>query len=208
MRAAIIFDCEFLCLEGSQRRFWCAAHDPDPVIAQIGAVKLGLEKDYPLLGMYKAYVRPIDRFGKQYPLDPYFTELTGVTEQDIDENGLSLAEALDGVDAFSGGETFWSWGKDELNMVAISCYIAGVTPSIPAQRFDNAVKLLIAAGMPIEDLARTPSNKLADYYGVEHPPFKAHDAPDDALSVAYTLQHLLRNGSLRPQDFGPVLADA
>ena len=42
MKTAIIFDCEFLCLEGSQRRFWCAAHDPDPVIAEIGAVKLGL----------------------------------------------------------------------------------------------------------------------------------------------------------------------
>lgn len=55
MKKAIIFDCEFLCLEGSQRRFWCAAHDPDPVIAQIGAVRLGLEGDFPLLGTYKAY---------------------------------------------------------------------------------------------------------------------------------------------------------
>ena len=37
MKSAVIFDCEFLCLEGSQRRFWCAAIDPDPVIAQVGA---------------------------------------------------------------------------------------------------------------------------------------------------------------------------
>lgn len=49
-------------------------------------------------------------------------------------------------------------------MIAISCYIAGIEPSIPAHRFDNAVKLLLAAGMPIEDLARTPSNKLADSF--------------------------------------------
>lgn len=34
-------------VEGAQRRFWCAAHDPDPVIAQIGAVTLGLEGDFP-----------------------------------------------------------------------------------------------------------------------------------------------------------------
>lgn len=78
----------------------------------------------------------------------------------------------------------------ELNMVAISCYITGVQPPIPAQRFDNAVKLVIAAGMPIEDIAKTPSNKLADYYCVEHPPLQGHDALDDALSVAYALQHL------------------
>ena len=63
MNTAIIFDCEFLCLEGSQRRFWCAAHDPDPVIAQIGAVKLGLDGDAPILDRFSAYVRPIDRFG-------------------------------------------------------------------------------------------------------------------------------------------------
>lgn len=95
----------------------------------------------------------------------------------------------------------WSWGKDELNMMAISCYIAGISPPIPASRFDNAVKLLLAAGMPVEDLARTPSNRLADYYGVDHPVLKGHDALDDALSVTYTLQYLLRSGKLLPSAF-------
>jgi hypothetical protein len=201
VKTAIIFDCEFLCLEGSQRRFWCAAHDPDPVIAQIGAVRLGLEDDFPLLATHKAYVRPIDRFGRRYALDPFFTKLTGITEDDIETEGVALGDALADVDRFSGGARFWSWGKDELNMIAISCYVAGIQPSIPATRFDNAVKLLIAAGMPIEDLARTPSNKLADYYGVEHPPLQGHDALDDALSVTYTLQHLMKTGKLRPDVF-------
>lgn len=201
MKTAIIFDCEFLCLEGSQRRFWCAAHDPDPVIAQIGAVRLGLEDDFPLLATHKAYVRPIDRFGRRYALDPFFTKLTGITEDDIETEGVALGDALADVDRFSGGARFWSWGKDELNMIAVSCYVAGIQPSIPATRFDNAVKLLIAAGMPIEDLARTPSNKLAEYYGVEHPPLQGHDALDDALSVTYTLQHLMKTGKLRPDVF-------
>ena len=87
-------------------------------------------------------------------------------------------------------------------MVAISCYVAGIQPPMPAGRFDNAVKLLLAAGMPVEDLAKTPSNRLADYYGVEHPPLQGHDALDDALSVSYTLQHLLRGGKLTPEAFG------
>lgn len=201
MKTAIIFDCEFLCLEGSQRRFWCAAHDPDPVIAQIGAVKLGLEGDFPLLGTYKAYVRPIDRFGKRYALDPLFTKLTGITEENIEAEGVSLQDALAGVDSFSEGVRFWSWGKDELNMVGISCYIAGVQPPIPAHRFDNAVKLLLPAGMPIEDLAKTPSDQLATYYSVEHPPLQGHDALDDALSISYTLQHLMKAGKLQPDVF-------
>ncbi|MBY3329500.1 3'-5' exonuclease [Rhizobium laguerreae] len=201
MKTAIIFDCEFLCLEGSQRRFWCAAHDPDPVIVQIGAVKLGLEGEFPILDTHRSYVRPIDRFGKQYPLDPYFTKLTGITEEDIDAHGVALEDALSGVDSFSGGARFWSWGKDELNMLAISCYVAGLQPSIPACRFDNAVKLLVAAGMSIEDLAKTPSNKLAEYYEVEHPPLRGHNALDDALSISYTLRHLMKIGKLQPEVF-------
>jgi hypothetical protein len=201
MKSAIIFDCEFLCLEGSQRRFWCAAHDPDPVVAQIGAVRLGLEDDFPLIATHKSYVRPIDRFGERYALDPFFSQLTGITEADIETEGVTLKQALSDIDRFSAGARFWSWGKDEFNMIAISCYVAGIQPSIPATRFDNAVKLLIAAGMPVEDLARTPSNRLAQYYSVEHPPLRGHDALDDALSVAYTLQHLMRSGKLRPDVF-------
>lgn len=201
MKTAILFDCEFLCLEGSQRRFWCAAHDPDPVVAQIGAVKLGLEGDFAILDSYKAYIRPIDRFGEQYALDPFFTALTGITEENFKVEGMALQDAIAGLDRFSDGARLWSWGKDELNMMAISCYVAGIPPSIPAHRFDNAVKLLLAAGMPVEDLAKTPSNKLSHYYGVQHPPLKDHDALDDALSISYTLQHLMRTGSLASEVF-------
>ena len=153
------------------------------------------------MGTYKAYVRPIDRFGNQYALDPFFTTLTGITEENIEVEGVDLQDALAGVDSFSDGARFWSWGKDELNMVAISCYVAGIQPPIPAHRFDNAVKLLLAAGMPIEDLAKTPSNRLADYYGVDHPPLQGHDALDDALSVSYTVQHLMKVGKLQPEVF-------
>jgi hypothetical protein len=201
MKTAIVFDCEFLCVHGSQSRFWCAAHDPDPVIAQIGAVKLGLEGDFPLLDTFRTYVQPIDRFGNKYAIDPFFTKLTGITEEKIKAEGVALQEALVGIDRFSEGAHLWSWGKDELNMIAISCYVAGVQPPIPAQRFDNAVKLVIAAGMPAEDIVKTPSNKLADYYGVEHPPLQGHDALDDALSVAFALQHLLQTQRLQPDMF-------
>ena len=202
MNTAIVFDCEFLCVQGSQSRFWCAAHDPDPVIAQIGAVKLGLEGDFPILDTYSAYVQPVDRFGERFAIDPFFTRLTGITEETIQAKGVALPEALAGIDGFSGGARFWSWGKDELNMVAISCYVAGIQPPIPAHRFDNAVKLVLTAGMPVEDIAKTPSNRLADYYGVSHPPLRGHDALDDALSLAYALQYLLQSGKLLPSNFG------
>src|SRR5690349_4648766 len=121
MNAAILLDCEFLCVEGSLGRLWCGPQDSDPVVAQIGAVRLGLDGAFPILDTFKVYVRPLDRFGARYRLDPYFTRLTGITEADIETKGVALEEALGALDEFSGGAGFWSWGKDELMMLAISC---------------------------------------------------------------------------------------
>ena len=55
--------------------------------------------------------------------------------------------------------------------------------------------------MPYEDMKKTRSNKLADYYKLQHPPLKGHDALDDALSVTYVLQHLLKTGQLSAEHF-------
>ena len=86
-------------------------------------------------------------------------------------------------------------------MVAISCYVEGFAPPIPAAQFGNACQLLLRAGMPYEDMRKTPSNRLAEYYRLEHPPLRGHDALDDALSVSYVLQHLLGQGKLTAADF-------
>ncbi len=201
MDTAVIFDCEFLALRESNRRFWCAPVDPDPVIVQIGAAKLSLTGDFAISDSARIFVKPVDRYGKRYRIDPFLTELTGITDEMVADEGVSLEKALRELDRFSDGASFWSWGKDELNMMAISCYIAGIPATIPANRFDNASKLLLAAGMPQEDLGKVRSNRLADYYGIEHPPLRAHDGLDDALSVTYVLQHLLREGKLSPDHF-------
>lgn len=201
MSFVLVFDCEFLTAEGSPSRFWCGPYDPDPVIAQIGIARLGLTDGFPILDRLRLHVAPRDRNGVPCPIDPFFTRLTGITTDVIANEGLPLAEALDRVAQFSEGARLWSWGKDEFNMIAISCYVEGIAPPIPATRFGNACHLLLKAGMPYDDLKRTRSNTLAAYYGIDHPPLRGHDALDDALSVTYVLQHLLRQGMLEPADF-------
>jgi hypothetical protein len=201
---AVVFDCEFLTNETSPRRFWCGPMDPDPVVAQIGAVRLSLVDTFEILETLSIHVVPVDRHGARYALDPFFTKLTGITEDEITQKGVSLDVALRSVDAFSNGARLWSWGKDEFNMVAISCYVAGIPAVIPAARFENACKLVRRAGMPQEDMNTVRSNTLADYYKIEHPPLQGHDALGDALSVAYALQHLLQKGSLAANDFAEM----
>ncbi|MEO1549391.1 MAG: exonuclease [Pseudomonadota bacterium] len=200
MDHAIVFDCEFLTTPGAPSRFWCGPHDPDPVVAQIGCVRLGLAGAFEIAGTQRIYVRPTGRDGARLPLDPLFSRLTGITEDEIEAHGRPLAKALDQVAQFAGGAKLWSWGKDEFNMIAISCFVAGLTPPMAVRQFGNACTLLLKAGMPYEDLLTTRSNTLAAYYKLPHPPLRGHDALDDALSVAYVLQHLLREGALPPSD--------
>jgi len=202
MTTAIVYDCEFLTAPGAPQRFWNGPTDPDPVIAQIGAARLSLDGDFPVLDTLRLHVLPMGRNGTRLALDPLFIRLTGITEETLDAEGIALADALSRLDAFADGAKLWSWGKDELNMIAVSCWIAGIAPPLAPPRFGNACDLALAAGMPLEDVHKTRSNTLAAYFGVEHPPLRAHDGLDDALGVAYTLQHLLRQGVLQRAAFG------
>ena len=201
MQTAIVYDCEFLTNRTAPSRFWCGPMDPDPTVVQIGAVRLELEEEFVLGETFEAIVRPRDRTGAEATLDPHFTWLTGITPDRVADEGVPLADALGRFEAFAGASRCWSWGKDELNMLAISCWVAGIAPPMGPDRFGNAAGLLLASGMDAEAVGKLRSNTLCEALGVSTPPLQAHDALGDAKSVAYALQHLLRQGSLRVHHF-------
>jgi len=201
MTHAIIFDCEFLTAPGALSRLWGGPRDPDPTVAQIGAVKLSLEPGHDILDEFQVVIDSRDRFGGKVMLDPFFTELTGIDQASVDRDGVAMATALEGFERFAAGGTLWSWGKDEFYLYAISCYVVGIAPGLPPQRFGNATVLALNAGMPEADLLKTNSGRLADYFGLKGTSRRQHDALDDAMSVALALQHLLRENRLSPQDF-------
>lgn len=94
MRTAIVFDCEYLAIEGSPRRFWSGPFDPDPTVVQIGAVRLGVARDVPILETLRVYVRPRSRAGSDVRIDPFLTSLTGVDDEIIGREGVRLTTAL------------------------------------------------------------------------------------------------------------------
>ncbi len=198
--SAIIFDVEFLVSDGARQRFWCGPYDPDPIVVQVGAVKLNLSEPFDLGDRFMEIIEPKDRSGRPVALDPLFIRLTGLSEERVAQDGKPLADVLDALAEFAADATLWSWGKDEMNMMAISCYVAGIAPVIPAARFGNACVAMLAAGMPYEDMKTTRSSDLCAYLGLKEPEGAAHDALFDAMSLARTLQHELRGGRLPPDD--------
>lgn len=201
MQQAIIWDCEFLTDTGAPQRFWCGPTDPDPVLVQLGAVKLELGEDFAITDRFEALVHPVDRFGHLFALSPLFTTLTGITEDRLAQEAQNLATALAAFADFAEDAPFWAWGKDEFNALAISCYVTGIAPPIPAPRFGNAPVLLQRAGRPMEEIHQLRSNTIAGHFGLRDDDLRGHDAVDDAIAVARVLQQFLREGRLVPGDF-------
>ena len=218
MHSAVIYDCEYLTVADSPSRYWCGPMDPDPTVVQIGAVRLSLvgepgsgdgfalggelEDELGAAATFEAIVRPRDRTGAFAPLDPHFTWLTGITPERVQSEGVPLTDALNRFGAFAGADRCWSWGKDELNLIAISCWVEGIAPPMGPERFGNAAGLFLQTDLDPEFVGRLRSNTIAQALSVRTPPLRAHDALGDALSVAYALQHLLREGRLRAEHFG------
>ena len=201
MKTAIIWDVEFLTDAGSPQRFWCGPNDPDPVLVQIGAVRLGLDRGFPILDRFEQVVIPRDRTGAPWELSELFVRLTGLSQDRIANEGVELGEALGAMKDFAAGDMIWAWGNDEIFAFGISCYLAGIPAPNPATQFGNAVRLLVKAGVPVDEVESLRSNTLCAHFGISDDNAKAHDALGDALSVTFVLQHFLKQGRLHAGDF-------
>ena len=202
---ATLLDCEFLAIEGSPSRFWCGPYDPNPVPVQIGAVRLSLSEPFAVEDTLRLHIAARGRRGEALHVDPFLTRLTGIEDATVQEEGMSLSDALARLDAFSMGGPIWSWGRDELNL-ATGCFVEGVSMPISSRRFGNACTLMLAAGMPYADIKRTPSTRLAAYFGLPAPEGRDHDALTDASSLAAAVRHLLSEGRMSP--LSVAMADA
>lgn len=200
MSHVVVFDCEFLTADGAPQRFWCGPSDPDPTVVQIGAARMDLAAPYQVTERFSVLVRPHDRHGAAVVPDPVFVALTGLAADRIAAEGCDLARAMAAFEAFCGTAMVWSWGKDELNLMAISTYVAGIPANMPARRFGNACRLLVQAGVPLAEVQALRSHTLCAHFGLPAPPGKPHDALHDALSVARVLAYLLSADRLAPAD--------
>jgi hypothetical protein len=199
-----VFDCEHLTNQTSPRRFWCGPDDPDPLLVQIGAVRLSLDPPFDLGETFDCIVRPVGRDGPVSPSE-FFTRLTDIDAVRIAREGVTLTEALDAFAAFAGDAPILSWGKDEITSIAPACFVAGVVCPIPVQRFRNAAALLLKAGVPLETVHGLRSHTLPAHFDLSPEP-RGHDGVADARGVARVLAYLLSEGRLSTADFAPSSA--
>ncbi len=175
----VVFDTEFTAWEGSWERGWSAPGEYREII-QIGAVRLETEHfkeiDHLLL-----YIQP----QKNPELSAYITKLTGITQEEIDDEGVSFAEALQLFDAWVGGRRTYCWGGDTLVMKENAVLVGASFPH-GLESWGNAKDIFKGAGV---DVGGVISSEVPTLFG-EQPPPQAHDGLNDARAIAQGLRAL------------------
>lgn len=171
--AWIVYDLEYTTWEGARDRDWSGPGEHREIV-QIGALKV--DGDFRERACLNLLVRPRINPG----LSPYFTGLTGITQHQVDSQGMDIADALAQLDRFAAGCPLLSNGADAA-VIAENCRLAGCSaPFLPRCR---DIRGLLVAATGKADLM---SADLPDLMGLA-PAGRGHDALADARAVAAAL---------------------
>jgi inhibitor of KinA sporulation pathway (predicted exonuclease) len=178
----ILFDLEFTSWEGAMERGWSGPGEYREII-QIGAVRV--DDSHAEKESFLAYIKPV----RNPELSPFIIELTGITQKDIEERGVSFADALRSFREFVGTTPGYAWGNDT-EVLEENCGFADIRAEFPPDQFLDLRPLTAdafrSAGVDIE---RWTSGTLIQAFGPNHS-LRAHDALNDMRNLLAALNEL------------------
>ncbi len=177
----VIADLEYTSWEGAQARDWSGPGEFREIV-QIGAVKVS-GPDMREVAAFAALVQPT----LNPLLSDYFVELTGITNDDIAREGVSIEDALRTFHAFTGGLPVLTHGRDD-TVVSGECEKKNLTDPFAGHDWrDISPAIRAVTGRVLM------SSELPGHFGLEMPG-RAHDALADARALRRVLAHLRAAG--------------
>jgi inhibitor of KinA sporulation pathway (predicted exonuclease) len=183
----VIFDLEFTAWEGSLQYDWRRPGEFREVV-QIGAVKLA-----------PGNLKPIDEFDvliipRLNPvLSPFFTDLTGITNQQLQAQGVDFITGYRAFLDFAAGAQVWAHGRDDL-VLGANLKLYGWDRHFPALNYTNSILWFLEQGV---DLRGKHACDVAPAVGAEFSG-RQHNAVDDARGVAAGIRALIAKGAPNP----------
>lgn len=187
MAQVILFDTEFTAWRGSMARGWKGPGEHQEIV-QIGAVRLDAQ-ELKELAAFQVLIRPVIN----PVLSSYFVGLTRITNERLDDEGVSFEEGLARFAGFAGTNPCFSYGRDDL-VIARNAALLG-RPDLWRQPPATNLRLwLERVGVP---LAGVHSGELAAHVGAAAQG-RVHDALADARSLAEATRFLVARGAPNP----------
>lgn len=182
----VVFDLEWTAWEGALARNWSGPGEYREVI-QIGAVRLDAA-GFDLLAVHDRLVLPV----RNPDLSDYIMKLTGLTNERMRAEGVSLETALAEFEVFVGGRPLWCNGADA-TVLHDNCTLQGFPCPVVTERIGNLRPLLARAiGLPA---SRLVSGELPALLGID-PARDKHTGAGDAIAIARALAALRKRGIL------------
>ena len=174
----VVADLEYTAWEGALARGWSAPGEFREIV-QTGAVRVARALGLVEAAAFSVLVRPT----LNPVLSDYFTDLTGITNDDVARAGVPLPEALNSFAAFADGLPILTHGGDD-RVVVGECAEKSLANPLAACDWRDirpAIETITGQAMMSSDL---PARFGLPDHG------RAHDALADSRALVRVLAHL------------------
>lgn len=179
----VAFDTEWTAWEGSMARNWSAPGEYCELV-QIGAVKLDtatLTEIESLELIVRPRINPV--------LSDYFINLTGVTQDRVDAEGMDLVEAMERFAAFMGHRGWAASNGGDDDIIRQNAELIEVPYPLGAATFLNLRAVFIdRTGFARHELVTSHLDRTLGFDCADD--LSAHDALADARKLAGAIRHL------------------
>lgn len=188
MTQIVIFDTEYTTWDGAMARGWMGENEYRELV-QIGALKV----EWPsgnVIDSLDILVKPV----RNPKLSDYFTQLTGITQDVIDRNGIAFGDALKIFVDFCGAYTPTLCYGNDFCILAENIALHHVHPlnfyGWGCPEFMNCAPAFIRADPSIGE-KKVNSGKLWAHFDLPKPhEADEHNALFDCYSILAGLKHL------------------
>ncbi len=177
----ILVDTEYTTWEGAQARAWSGPGEHKELV-QIGAIRVDAET-LAETNAFQVLIRPTIN----PTLSQYFIDLTGITQQQVDEQGLDVEKAIAHFAHWSGDLPLFCFGTDG-QVIAGQCELAGIRNPFALDRFCDIRDTFEARGVPAHQFM---SSTIVTAFG-HQPERSGHNALNDARSILDGLKLLAK----------------
>ncbi|GAB2598131.1 hypothetical protein Aab01nite_73970 [Paractinoplanes abujensis] len=183
----IVFDLEFTTWDGAQDRGWSGPGEFREIV-QIGALRLDAST-LAVEGEFDRLVRP----ARNPRLSPFFQQLTGISQADVDTHGVPFLTALDEFIDFCDNNYVLSYGND---MVVVGENLVLQIPDdqTPQRGLPPFLNIRPYVNRLLPATRGESAGRLSHAAGLTTTVDREHNALADCHSIAETLRHLRELG--------------
>ncbi len=177
----IVFDTEFTAWEGAEERKWSGPNEYREIV-QIGAVKIETAT-FSELDSFNVFIKPV----KNPQLSDYFINLTKITQEKIDKEGMDFSVAIERFAQWSEGLSLYSWGDDSQHLKE-NCVFRNIPFPFSNRQCKDIKPLFAKAGIPVKKYKSSTIIAAFSKQSVR----RAHDGLNDARGIVDALKELAK----------------